>query len=90
MAMAAAARQQAVERRRTLAAVTASAPSRAEWVGWRTVARMISRGRKWIYAMCRHGSFEARQIPGPGRRGYVWRVRRESVEEWLERFGRAP
>lgn len=64
---------------RSLSVVT-SAPamySRGEWVSWRTVARMLVRGRRWIYARCRDGSFEAKRC------GNAWRIRRSSVEAWL-------
>lgn len=76
------------ERKRSLAAVVLAAPSRAEWVGWRTVARIISRGRRWIYRRAREGAWGAKQIPAQGRHGYAWRFRRSEVEAWVERFGR--
>lgn len=75
----------AEEKRRTLAAVT---PARAEWVGWRTVSKLTSRGRRWIYRGARKGAFGAKKIPGQGRNGGVWRFRRALVEAWVEEFGR--
>jgi predicted DNA-binding transcriptional regulator AlpA len=80
--------RQATERRRTLAVVAPEAPARAEWVGWRTVARLVSRGRRWIYARARAGAFEAKKLPGQGRHGGVWRFRRSAVEEWVRDYGR--
>jgi predicted DNA-binding transcriptional regulator AlpA len=47
------------------------------------VARLVSKGRRWIYAMARVGAFEARKVPGQGRAGYVWRFRRSAVERWV-------
>lgn len=78
----------AEERRRTLAAVVQTPPAAAEWVGWRTVARVASRGRRWIYRMARAGAFDAKKIPGQGRRGGVWRFRRSAVEAWMKSEGR--
>jgi excisionase family DNA binding protein len=73
------------ERRRTLSAVVAEAgPSKAEWVGWRSVARMLSRGRRWVYRRCEAGEFEARKD------GNAWRIRRASVEAWIARASAPP
>lgn len=71
------------DRRRTLSVVVSEAgPSKAEWVGWRTVARMISRGRRWIYRRAREGAWDARWD------GSRWLFRRSAVEAWVEAFGR--
>jgi predicted DNA-binding transcriptional regulator AlpA len=73
------------DKRRTLAAVT---PARAPWIGWRSVSRLVGRGRRWVYTMARAGAFEARKVPGQGRHGGAWRFRRALVEAWVEEFGR--
>jgi predicted DNA-binding transcriptional regulator AlpA len=78
----------AVERRRTLTAVTGPTSARSEWIGWRAAARMVGRGRRWLYRRARDGAWDARKAPGQGRTGYAWRFRRALVEAWVAEFGR--
>lgn len=75
------------ERGRALSAVVEQAgPSRAEWIGWRGVARIISRGRKWIYRRAREGLWDARLDTSSETERWIFR--RAAVEAWAERIGR--
>jgi len=72
--------QRKYDRPRTLAAVLEKPPAtlmKRPLIDWREVARLISMGRRWIYARAKEGAWGARLV------GNTWRFRRDLVEAWI-------